>query len=101
MEEVAIQIDIVRKPNGFPKTPYRYCTTYNCEELGVWEAPNCPAARKLVQKGVSRDAVLVIYRGSSPSMRGKVGWFADRSLSEPDRGPMRYVKYRPFPGLGG
>lgn len=100
MMEVAIQIEQVLKPNGFPKTPYRYRTTYNGEALGEWEAPNCPAARKLIEKGVSRDAVMVIYRGSAPAMRGKVGWFADRSVSDPSHGRPRYVKYRPMPDLG-
>lgn len=96
MTEIAIQIERALKANGLPITPYRYRTTYNGEELGVWEAPACPAARVLVQKGVSRDAVMVIYRGSAPSMRGKVGWFADRQIEDTPGGTLGYRKYRPF-----
>jgi hypothetical protein len=36
------------------------------------------------------------FHGTAPAMRGSIAWWADHSVSEPDRGRLRIVKWRPF-----
>jgi hypothetical protein len=72
------------------------------EDIGSWRVPECAAARWLVKHGkAQRSDMLVTFRGQSPtpSLTGKVGWFADHTVDEGDKrdGTPRFVKWRPMP----
>ena len=105
--EVSIQIErkryddrhLVRPSPPNTNTNQMYRVYHNGEEIGVWRDPECSAARKLVEMGYSRSDVLCSFRDSTPSMRGRLGWFADRRAQEDDRGPPRFVKWTPMPEL--
>lgn len=72
------------------------------EEIGSWRVPECSAARWLLEHDrATRSDTLrtrrLIDGKETPSMRGSVGWFADRTVIEDDNGPPRWGKYTPFP----
>ena len=99
-EDVKIRLETVRpKPHrtGLGNSELRFRVFYNDEELGVWRYPEGAAARKLVEMGVSRDAVLHVFHGSAPAMRGNLGWCADHTIREDDARGLRIVKYKPRP----
>ena len=53
----------------------------------IREGPPCNLARKLIAEGkADRNDRLVILRDGKPVLRGGVGWYADRLISET---PMR------------
>jgi hypothetical protein len=101
MVDISIQIEAQSpKPHrtGLGNTETRYRVFRNGEELGIWRFPEHSAARKLLELGVSRDDVLHTFRGSTPSMQGRLGWFADHTIQEDDKhGGPRFVKWRPMP----
>jgi hypothetical protein len=75
----------------------RYRALYAGRELGVWRDPEHCAARALLDLGLaSRDDWMRTFHGSAPAMRGSIAWWADTSVSEPDRGRLRIVKWHPF-----
>lgn len=85
-------------------TEQTYRVFYEGAEIGVWRVPSCSAARWLLEHGkAERSDTLRMRRlidgEEVPSMRGAVGWFADRTVSENDKqgGTPRWVKWRPMP----
>lgn len=67
------------------------------EVIATHRAPNGACARKLLESGVSRDDEMIIFSPSSDtvSFRGTVGLFAGFTVTEPDRGGLRRIKYVP------
>lgn len=67
------------------------------EVIATHRAPNGACARKLLESGVSRDDEMIIFSPSSDtvSFRGTVGSFAGFTVTEPDRGGLRRIKYVP------
>ena len=103
MVEHHIQIERVPPKvcvNPRSNTETRYRALYNQQEIGVSRVPECDAARWLLdQKLANRDDVLVVYRGSTPCLRGSLGWFADHTIRENDvynNGTPSLVKWKPF-----
>lgn len=88
-------------PTGNNEQQYR--VFYEGQEIGSWACPECDAARWLIAQGFAqRSDRLVSFRRyedrpDEPSMTGGVGWFADRTVIEDDKGPIRWGKYTPFP----
>jgi hypothetical protein len=75
----------------------KWTVTYGGRELGQWRDPEHCAARAMLDAGLAqRGDWLKTFHGSAPAMRGNVGSLADRAVSEPDRGRIRIVKWRPF-----
>ena len=92
-------------PTGNAEQQYR--VWFEGQDIGSWRVPECSAARWLLEHGkATRKDTLRTIHGGTPSMRGNVGWFADRTVSESDSqgGTPRFVKWRPMPervlGLG-
>jgi hypothetical protein len=78
--------------------PNRYRVFFEGTEIGIWKDPECSAARWLLNKGrADRGDVLRVYRGETPFMKGSVGWFADRRVSETEKTSPTFVKWTPFP----
>jgi hypothetical protein len=85
-------------------TEQQYRVWFEGEEIGSWRVPECSAARWLLDHGkATRDDTLRTLRrfqsGDFPSMTGRLGWFADRTVTESDSqgGTPRFVKWRPMP----
>lgn len=57
----------------------------------------CGIARRLLAEGADRDDMMTTYRGETPCLTGKVGWFAARRVLETDKEGPRFVKWAPFP----
>lgn len=56
-----------------------------------------PYCRKLIKEGANPEALAEVYRGDTLVFNPTtIGWFADRSIQESDKGFKR-VKYREFP----
>jgi hypothetical protein len=99
--EIRIQIEQVKKPDGFPVAPYKYRVLFEGQEIGSWRDPECSAARRLIELSLAkREDVLLTFRGDNPCMRGSVGWFADRRVADDDRG-LHFARWKPFPGVAG
>ena len=78
-------------------SPTQWSARYGDLVLGQWRDVGHCAARALLDLGIAkRDDMMRTFHGSAPSMRGSIGWWADHSVSEPDRGRLRIVKWRPF-----
>lgn len=62
--------------------------------------PEHDAARELLKLGAhADDMMLTRWRGSTiESMRGRVGWFADRTVSEGQGGGVRFTTWAPYTG---
>jgi hypothetical protein len=91
-------------PTG--NTEQQYRVFFEGEEIGSWGCPECDAARWLLANGKAQRSDTLRTRRRNPddgsevaSMKGGVGWFADRVVIEDDNGPIRWGKYRPFPTL--
>jgi hypothetical protein len=87
-------------PTGNNEQQYR--VFYEGQEIGSWACPECDAARWLIANGKAQRSDTLRTRRlidgkEIPSMRGGVGWFADRTVIEDDNGPPRWGKYTPFP----
>jgi hypothetical protein len=83
---------------GNTEQQYRF---FEGEEIGSWRVPGCSAARWLLDHGKGRRSDTLRTRRlidgkEIPSMRGSIGWFADRTISETDGTP-RFVKWTPMP----
>ena len=68
------------------------------EVIATHRAPNGAAARKLLESGsASHGDEMIIFAPSSEtiSFRGTVGSFAKYTVTEPDRGGLRRIKYVP------
>jgi hypothetical protein len=78
-------------------TKTKWLARYGDVDLGVWRDPEHSAARRLLELGLAdRSHWLRTYRGAMPCLRANVGWLADHSSSEPDRGRLHTVKWRAF-----
>ena len=100
MADISIYIETQKpKPHrtGLGNTETRYRVSYNGEEIGVWRYPEHAAARKLLEMGANRDDVLHVFHGGTPSMRGHLGWWADRTIVENDKVGPYLTKWRPMP----
>jgi hypothetical protein len=63
----AVQLELIRKPDGGVKAPFRYSVTYNGETLIKASGdPEFDACRELVKRGVTGK--LATYRGPMPCM---------------------------------
>jgi hypothetical protein len=97
--EHRIQIEAMpcRVNNGRGNSEQKYRATYDGRELCVARVPCCASARKLLEMGVAqRDDVLLLCRGDKVSMRGGIGWFADRTVNESRSGSPQWSKWTPF-----
>ena len=67
--------------------------------IEISEGPPCELARRLIAEGrADRNDRLVMLRDGKPALRGGVGWFADRTISEGAKWGPLYVRWKPFPG---
>jgi hypothetical protein len=81
-------------------TEQRYRVWLEGKDIGSWRVPECAAARWLLANGkAQRTDTLRTFRGETPSLVGGVGWFADHTVSENDKGDgtPRFIKWRPMP----
>jgi hypothetical protein len=77
-----------------------YAVTYQGERIGQWLLPTCDGARWLLVNGkAERSDTLIMCREGRPAMRGGVGWFADRTVTENEKVSPRWSKWRPFVAL--
>jgi hypothetical protein len=96
-----IQLERVRpqpcsNPNSNTETRYR--VLFEGNEIGLWRDPEHSAARYLVDHGrASREDTLRTWRGDTPCLKGKVGWFAGRRVKEDDRAGIRVARWTPNP----
>jgi hypothetical protein len=80
-------------PRGNSEQQYR--VWFEGEDIGSWRVPECDAARWLLEHSkAQRDDTLRTFRGQTPSLIGKVGWFADRTVSESET--PRFIKWSPM-----
>jgi hypothetical protein len=49
-------------------------------------------------EGPERADTLRVFQDNMPCLSGNMGWVADHTISEPDKGGLRVVKWRPMPG---
>lgn len=80
--------------------PERYQITHRVtgEHLAaISRVPACDAARRLMERGADPADRLEVYREgrSAPDIIGSIGWFAARTVNEPDNGPAHFAKHRP------
>lgn len=61
------------------------------------KAPAHQMARKLLELGHHRDAVVSVHRGGRPSFLPQpLGWWADHTIHENDNHGPKLAKYVPF-----
>jgi hypothetical protein len=75
----------------------KYRALYDGRELGVWRDPEHSAARTLIDLGLAkRSDWLRTFHGETPCLKANIGWLADHSAADPDRGSPHWTKYKPF-----
>jgi hypothetical protein len=96
--EHRIEIALARRWYGSSWVGHgHYFANYQGERIGEWRVPECEAARWLkANRGAVDTDVLVTTRSGQPSMRGSIGWLAERTVEENDRVSPRWIKWRAF-----
>jgi hypothetical protein len=56
----------------------------------------CGIARRLLAEGADQDDTMTTYRGETPCLTGKVGWFAAHTVRETAADGPRFVRWKPF-----
>jgi hypothetical protein len=104
--EVVIQIERkrhdaehwIRPAPRTGNTEQQYRVLFDGQEIGSWRYPEGAAARWLLANGkAKRTDTLRTFHDGMFCLRGSVGWFADHTISETDKGGLRVVKWRAMP----
>jgi hypothetical protein len=78
-------------------SPIQWSATYGDVVLGQWRDVERCAPRALITAGLaSREDWMLTFVGGAPATRCNIGWPADRTAADPDRGSPHWTKWRPF-----